>query len=98
MFSGISMNEFREKFKKEQDCLGYILDKKLAGGYSCLKCQGDQYGKGREWHYLRCKKCGYDASATAGTLFHKCKLGLVKAFEIASVFMFGKKGCQAVNS
>lgn len=92
MFSGISINEFREKFKTEDDCLQYILDKKLAGGYCCLKCQGDQYGKGREWHYLRCKKYGYDASATAGTLFHKCKLGMLKAFEIAFRVSVRKKG------
>ncbi|MCO5949372.1 hypothetical protein NAF19_20915 [Mucilaginibacter sp. RT5R15] len=92
MFSGISINEFREKFKTEQDCLKYILDKKLAGGYSCLKCQGNQYGKGRKWNYLRCKKCGYDASATAGTLFHKCKLGLLKAFEMAFRVSVRKKG------
>ncbi len=92
MFSGISINEFREKFKTEDNCLQYILDKKLAGGYSCSKCQGDQYGKGREWHYLRCKKCGYDASATAGTLFRKCKLGLLKGFEIAFRVSVRKKG------
>jgi transposase-like protein len=92
MFSGISITEFREKFKTERDCLQYILDIKLAEGYSCLRCKGNQYVKGRNWHYQRCKKCGYDASATAGTLFHKCKLGLLKAFEIAFRVSVRKKG------
>lgn len=70
----------------------YILDKKVAGGYSCLKCGSGRCGKGRQWHYLRCKKCGYDQSATAGTLFHKCKLGMLKAFEIAFRVSARKKG------
>jgi hypothetical protein len=55
MFSGISITEFREKFKTERDCLQYILDIKLAEGYTCLRCQGNQYVKGRDWHYQRCE-------------------------------------------
>ena len=92
MFSGISIYEFRGKFKTDRDCTQYILDKKVAGGYSCLKCGSNRCGKGRQWHYLRCKKCGYDASATAGTLFHKCKLRMLKAFEIAFRVSARKKG------
>jgi transposase-like protein len=92
MFRGISITEFRNKFKTDRDCLQYVLDKKSAAGYSCIKCTGKQYGKGREWHYRRCKNCGYDESATAGTLFHKCKLGMLKAFEMAFRISVRKKG------
>jgi len=92
MFSGISIIEFRNKFKTDRDCFQYIPDKKSSVGYCCLKCKGNQYGKGKELHYRRCKKCGYDESATAGTLFHKCKLGMLKAFEIAFRVSVCKKG------
>ena len=77
--------------------LRYILDKKSAAGYLCSRCHGDQYVKAREWHYQRCKKCGYAASSTGGTLFHKCKLGLWKAIEISfrvSVRKKGISGCE----
>jgi hypothetical protein len=97
MFSGISIIEFREKFKTDEDCVQYIVAKKHAAGYSCLRCRNQVYGKGRDWHYRRCKKCGYDESATAGTLFEKCKLGMLKAFEIAfrvSVRKIGMSSCE----
>jgi hypothetical protein len=61
-------------------------------GYNCPKCKHDEYFKGRKWYYRRCKECGYDESATAGTLFHKCKLGLLKAFEMAFRLSVRKKG------
>lgn len=92
MFSGKSIIEFREKFQTERDCLEYLLEKKLSQGYSCQHCGHGQYGKGKCWHYRRCKKCGYDESATAGTLFHKCKLGLLTAFEMAFRVSVRKKG------
>lgn len=57
-----------------------------------MKCSGKTYGKGRDWHYRRCKSCGHDESATAGTLFEKCKLGLLKAFEIGFRVSVRKKG------
>lgn len=92
MFSGISIIEFRKKFQTERDCLAYLLEKKLAHSYSCLHCGHEHCGKGKGWHYRRCKKCGYDESATSGTLFHKCKLGLLKAFEMAFRVAVRKKG------
>lgn len=92
MFNGISIIEFRKKFQTDWDCLAYLLEKKLAKGYNCLHCGHGHHGKGKGWHYRRCKKCGYDESATAGTLFHKCKLGLLKAFEMAFRVCVRKKG------
>ena len=75
MFSGISINEFRKKFKTGEGCFQYILDDKLAIGCACLKCGESIMVKPGDWH-LRFKKCDYDASAMAGTLFHRCKLGM----------------------
>ena len=92
MFGGISIYEFREKFNTEEDCLRYLLEKKDLKSYSCSHCSHDQHRKGRNWHYRRCRKCGYDESATAGTLFDKCKLGLLKAFEMAYRVSVRKKG------
>ncbi|MHB1176928.1 MAG: IS1595 family transposase [Daejeonella sp.] len=92
MFRGISIIEFRKRFQTERDCLAYLLEKKHSKGYQCLHCGHHEYGKGKGWHYRRCKKCNYDESATAGTLFHKCKLGLLKAFEMAFRVSVRKKG------
>ena len=92
MFKGIKVSEFRNKFSAEESCLTYLVDLKWSDGYCCTKCGHNQYYKGRKWHYRRCRKCYYDESATAGTIFHKCKLGLVRTFELAYRISLRKKG------
>lgn len=83
---------FRKKFKTEEDCLNYLVNVKWGNGYQCIKCNGKQYGKGRQWFYRRCKQCGYDESVTANIMFHKCKLGLARAFEMGFRLSVKKKG------
>ncbi len=51
-----------------------------------------EFVKGRKWFYRRCRACKYDESVTANTLFHKCKLSLLKAFEIGFRISVKKKG------
>lgn len=92
MFSGLSLSQFRDRFRSEEDCLKYLIELKWGNGYECPKCGCNSHYKGREWHYKRCKQCCYNESATAGTMFHKCKLGLIKAFEIAFRLSLRKKG------
>lgn len=92
MFKGITANQFREQFKDEASCIEYLIALKWENGFTCRRCGCGQYGKGRKYHYRRCKNCKYDESATSGTLFHKCKLGLQKAFEMAYRITARKKG------
>ena len=82
MFIGIGIIDFRKQFKTEEDCLKYLVQIKWGNGYKCIKCGHNEYYKGRQWFYRRCRLCMYDESVTAGTLFHKCKLGLLRAFDV----------------
>lgn len=92
MSEALSINKFRNLFKTNEDCLNYLIEKKWGNGYKCHKCGHDKYGKGRQWFYRRCKKCCYDESVTANTMYHKCKLGLLRAFEIGFRLSVKKKG------
>ncbi|MEJ7680298.1 MAG: IS1595 family transposase [Segetibacter sp.] len=93
MFTGISILDFRRQFKTEDDCLKYLVDIKWGNGYKCVKCgHKGSITKGRQWFYRRCRLCRYDQSVTAGTLFHKCKLGLLRAFEMGFRISVRKKG------
>ena len=92
MFNVLTIQQFRKLYPTEEACLKYLMELKWGKGYQCLKCKGTAYGKGRQWFYRRCKHCGYDESATANTLFHKCKLGMLKAFEIGFRLSVKKKG------
>src|ERR1035437_5953072 len=92
MQKALSIKDFRKKFKTEEDCLNYLVETKWGDGYKCVKCGCEEYVKGRQWFYRRCGKCKYDESVTANTMFHKCKLGLLRAFEIGFRISVKKKG------
>lgn len=97
MFRGISIYDFRSRFKTEDDCYSYLFDKKWGNGYKCSKCGHDKSLKGRTRWYLRCAKCKYDESVKSNTLFHKMKLPILKAFEIMFTLSNRKKGMSALE-
>lgn len=92
MFNGITLKEFRSRFKTTEDCMTYLVEQKWKDGYCCRKCKCTDYYKGRQWFYRRCQKCGYDESATANTLFHRCKVDLLTIFEMIYRITVRKKG------
>lgn len=92
MFKAITANEFLTMFASEDDCNEYLFNIKWKDGYKCRKCTHTQHGKGRTPFHLRCRKCGYDESPTAGTLFHNLKFSLRKAFWLMFRMVHDKKG------
>ena len=92
MQKALTIQNFRKQFSTEEDCINYLIELKWGKGYKCIRCQCEKYSKGRQWFYRRCKECGYDESVTANTMFHKCKLGLLRAFEIGFRLSVKKKG------
>ena len=76
MFDVKSLLDFNHRFQNNEDCYQYLIDIKWKDGFICSKCRSTEYWKGKQWQNLRCKKCGYEESATAGTLFHKIKFPL----------------------
>jgi hypothetical protein len=65
-------------------------------GYNCSRCEASVYIKGKQHHSRRCSKCGYDESPTSGTLFHKLKFGVLKAFEMIYEISTSKKGASSI--
>ena len=70
----------------------YLISQKWDNGYKCAKCGCTECSKGRQWFYKRCKRCCYDESATANTIFHGAKLNLQRVFELAYRIVLRKKG------
>lgn len=97
MFEGLNSIEFSKKFSNNEDCYNYLLELKWSKGYKCIKCGHEKSVKGRTWYYKRCQKCQYDESATSGTLFHKLKFPLHKAFHICFRLSVKKKGMSTVE-
>ncbi len=78
--------------KNKEDCLKDLAELKWKEGYKCKRCGSELWWPGRKRFYRRCQRCGYDESPTAGTLFHKLKFGLLKAFRICFILSVRKKG------
>ena len=91
-FKSLSLFEFQERFGTKEDCLKYLSGLKWGDGYRCRKCGHRHYCDGRAEMSRQCTSCRYVESPTAGTLFHKVKFDLVKAFYIVYFVSTNKKG------
>jgi len=87
---------FKDRFTTKDDCYNFLAELKWGEGYSCKRCLSDQYIKGKQPASRRCTKCGYDESTTTGTLFHKLKFGVDKAFEMLYEIVTSKKGANSI--
>ncbi len=91
-FKSLSIFEFRSKFVDDDSCYAYLADLKWKDGYQCPKCKNTKYCKGVDKYERQCTKCAYLESPTAGTLFHKVKFSILKAFWIIYYVSTSKKG------
>ena len=94
LFKGQSLLEFTERFKTDLDSEEYLASIKWEKGYCCRKCGHTKYQVRKD--FLRtCNICGDTESPTAGTLFHRLKFGLRKAFFICFEMTTITKGLSA---
>ena len=81
-FESLTIFEFQERFPDVESCMKYLSDLKWGGGYVCSKCGHTRYCAGKQIYSRQCTRCCYVESVTSGTLFHKLKFSLLKAFYI----------------
>ena len=97
IFKGENVLEFVQTFSDDQICREFIANQKWQNGYKCKRCANTKYIS-FEKHFTReCTKCRYKESATAGTLFHKVKFGIQKAFCIAFEMTCTTKGLSSTQ-
>lgn len=83
IFGNIPIAEFPARFQSEEACLEHIASVKWADGFVCRKCGHKHFCKGKTPFSRRCTRCKHEESATAHTIFHRCKISLPAAFRIA---------------
>ncbi len=81
-FKDIEKIEFSEIFHDEESCLKFLANEKWEKGFVCRKCGHTNYCKGKKPFSRRCTKCKAEESATAHTVFHRCRIPLTDAFKI----------------
>lgn len=93
----IPVKEFRAKYSTEEDCWKYLVKHRWPNGFVCPKCLNQeahwQAGRGIYW----CKKCEYQVSVTAGTVFHSTNLKLPDWFWAVYRMAQDKKGFSAMQ-
>ncbi len=68
--------EFQRRFSGDEDCRRYLLESRWPDGYSCPRCNHREAYELSSRALLKCKICGYQTSATAGTVLHGSKIPL----------------------
>jgi len=91
IFKGENLVEFTERFKTDEDCKKYLADIKWESGYECRRCKHVRATIRKDLTRC-CTRCKTLESPTAGTLFHKVKFGIRKAFLIAFEMTASTKG------
>jgi transposase-like protein len=91
----MTLIEFMEKFKTEQDCRSHFFKIKWPEGFVCPKCGCVEYGFIETRNLYQCRECGHQASLTAGTVMHKSHLSLRKWFLAIFLTSHDKRGISA---
>src|SRR5665647_3076269 len=72
----LSLLQFQKKFGTEKACQKQLFRLRWPEGFKCPRCgQMEAYFHSKR-HLYQCKSCGYQASLTAGTVFHKTRTPL----------------------
>lgn len=96
-FKSLTIFEFQERFPDEDACFEYLIELKWGNGFVCPNCGHTNYCKGKRKHDRQCTSCHRIVSPTSGTLFHKLKFSILKAFYIVYYISTNKKGISSTE-
>jgi len=92
-----SLSEFQAWFGTDEACLRYLMESRWPDGYRCPRCgPGEAYELATR-ALLKCRKCGYQASVTAGTVLHATRLPIRQWFWAAYLVATYTPGISAVQ-
>jgi len=95
-YKGENIIDFMKVFKDDESCKSYLAKLKWSEGFTCPKC-GSKRGCLKSGHCYECYQCHHVESSTSGTLFHKVKFGLRKAFCIVYEMTASTKSLSSVQ-
>jgi transposase-like protein len=89
------LQELEARFSTEDACRAYLAQLRWPDGFVCPRC-----GHGQAWPVgarLECGRCHYQASVTAGTIFHRCRKPLPQWFRAIWYITSQKNGASALG-
>ncbi len=97
MFKGYNLHSFFKSFETEEQCKDYLYDLKWKNGFVCYRCSHTNGCPSAAYATIKCNRCKHIHSATAQTLFHKCKFPLQSAFLMVFLIATSKKGVSSYD-
>jgi hypothetical protein len=97
LFTGENILDFVKLYPDDDSCLKALANVKWANGFICRHCGHEKYCEIKGTHSRECTSCHRHESPTAGTLFHKVKFGIQKAFCIIFEMTCTTKGLSSVQ-
>lgn len=91
-YAPVSFFEFQKRFSTEEACWRHLLKVRWPEGFVCPRCGHREASFHRTRRLFQCKACRYQASVTAGTVFHKTRTPLVKWFWMIYLMSSQKTG------
>jgi len=91
-YESLTLFEFQERFPDDESCMEYLSQLKWGKGYVCSRCGNTKFCKGKKKYERQCTRCRYIETPTSGTLYHKIKFSIQKAFYIVYYVSTTKKG------
>ena len=93
----LTVHQFRVLYGDEAKCVAQLSRMHWPEGFRCLRCGGASRGYMVARRLHECAACGYQASVTAGTIFHKTRTPLTSWFWAIYRMSSDKKGISAVQ-
>jgi len=91
----MSLIEFIEHFGTEEQCRAHLFAMRFGSGFVCPRC-GHMHGVEIKTRLsMQCSNCGYQQSATVGTVMHDTKLPIQKWYYAIYLITSGKRGMSA---
>ncbi len=92
-----TLMEFMEMFKTEDDCRKALYNHRWPEGFSCPRCSHKKAWTIKSRPLYECAACGYQVSVTAGTIFHRTRVGLKEWFLAIYLLASTKKPLSAAE-
>ena len=77
-YSELSLIDFQKFFSDDESCAKHLAEQRWPDGFACPKCGHKSAWYLAERRLFDCKNCRHQASITAGTIFHKTRVPLLK--------------------
>ncbi len=94
--NNLSLVTFQKLYSTDTACRERLFKMRWPDGFTCPRCGHNHYYFLENRNLYQCANCKYQASITAGTIFHKSRISLKKWFWAIYLVSRDKGGISAL--